>query len=171
MHERLDSPCPPYENWPASLPEREAHARELLGRHLIAAYDNWLNTAAKMLFEGDRYKSPTREQQAFLDWIASLPEADRQNAFAFVRQIAHGVVFSILNRFDGTSGSFLQDKVWEQLRVVVDIYPRADDPHEVPDELVESLSINTQESRERGIELHELWYEWQEKYSRWHRDP
>src|SRR4051812_45202124 len=104
-----DGPMSQYAEWPAGATEREAAAREILGRHLVAAYDGCLNVASEMLFEGYRYKSPSEEQRRFLDWIQQLGDADRQSAFAFVRQMVHLGFFSILNSLDGSAGCILQE--------------------------------------------------------------
>lgn len=156
----------PYKEWPSSLVEREALARELFGRHLIAAFDGWMEIAAEMLFEGYRYKSPTRVQKRFLDWIETLDQQAKECALLFVGEIASGVVFSILNSLDGTGGAFLQEDVMERLRVMVEIYPRPEVEAAPP---LERLVVNTKESEELGIELHEVWYDWLERYSRWHQ--
>jgi hypothetical protein len=80
----------------------------------------------------------------------------------------HGVIFSILNSFDGTKGSVLQGDVWEQLRLTMELYPRSHDPLSEPGGPLETITINSRESQEEmGIELHELWFSWLERYSRW----
>jgi hypothetical protein len=158
-----------YRDWPPALQEREDLARDLFGEHLVAAYDNWLATAAQMLFEGYRYKSPSEDQRRFLDWITTLDQREKECALAFVRDILTGGIFSILVTIDGAAGHFLQEDVMERLRVLVEIFSRETDEEHPP---VETLRINTAASQQnRGIELHEEWYGWLERFSRWGRRP
>jgi hypothetical protein len=157
-----------YKDWPRVQQDREAVAREVFGEHVVSSYDGSLNLAARMLFEGYRHKSPTEVQKRFLDWIGGLTEEDKRQAFAFVREMIHGVIFSLLNSFDGTQGSVLQEDVSEDLRIVMEIYPRGSDPNEDPGDPLEIVAVNSRESQEqRGVELHELWFDWRERYSRW----
>jgi hypothetical protein len=159
-----------FETWPADPHQREELARELLGEHLVYAYDAWVGIAAEMLFKGYRYKSPRDEQERFLNWIKTLTDEDRHAALAFVRDIVRGVVFSILNHFDGTTGAVLQHRFREQLRVVVDIYEREPPGGLPPAEPVERLEINSKESA-RSIDLHNLWNDWLARYSRSRSEP
>jgi hypothetical protein len=153
-----------YMAWPSDRQEREDQAREILGEHLVAAYDSWLDIAERMLFHGYQYKSPNEEQTAFLSWINSLSETDKQNAAIFVRYMLEGVVFSILNCFDGSSGCVLQETVQERLRLMLEIQSRDGTAAVSP---VEVLALNSPESQEeRGIELHDLWYSWLQRYSK-----
>jgi len=157
-----------YVSWPRAQQDREAVAREVFGEHVVSSYNGSLSLAARMLFEGYRHKSPTEVQKRFFDWIGGLSEEDKRQAFEFVREMIHGVIFSLLNSFDGTQGSVLQESVWEQLRVVMEIYPRSGDPLADPGEPLEIVAVNSRESREQsGVELHELWFDWLERYSRW----
>lgn len=76
-----------YREWPLDPVDREALAREILGEHIVGAYDDWLQIAADMVFGDRRTGALTDEQRAFLDWIASLGDEERVQAFAFVREL------------------------------------------------------------------------------------
>jgi len=157
-----------YASWPRARQDREAAAREVFGEHVVSSYDGWLSIAARILFEGYRHKSPTEVQKRFLDWVGTLSGEDKRQAFAFVREMIHGVIFSLLNSFDGTQGAVLQRDVQERLQIVMEIYRRGSDPVADPGEPLEIVAVNSRESQEQsGVELHELWFDWLERYSRW----
>lgn len=151
-----------YEDWPKSPQQREAQARDLFGQYLVSAHDAWLTTANDMLFSGYRYKSPSPQQKEFLDWIASLPEEDRHHAFEFVRNIISGVMFSTLNKIDGNSGSIINDDYFDRIHIFLEICRETYEAEDVP-EVVEAIPINTPEE----VQLHNLWYVWLAKFSRW----
>jgi hypothetical protein len=143
----------------------------LLGSRIVRPYDGWLNLAADMLFRGYRYNSPTEEQQRFFDWIASLGDEERVQAFAFVREMLGGVVLGILKSLDDISVGFvLEGEVREQLLISVAFARWNGDDGWASEDPLEVITINTRESRERGIELYRLWFDWKEKYSRWERE-
>src|SRR5437867_3196394 len=92
---RTMSDCPlhhHYEEWPSEPEQREALAREVFGEYIVAAYDGSLKLATDRLFGGVRYKSSTEEQRKLQDWIASLDDEERSQAFALVREMLGGVV-------------------------------------------------------------------------------
>jgi hypothetical protein len=88
--------------------------------------------------------------------------------FAFVRSMVEGVMFDILNEFGATTWPLLEGEVREQLRVAVEFTRLDSESGWAAEGPVEVITINSRESLERrGIELHRLWFDWKEKYSRW----
>jgi hypothetical protein len=149
-----------YTDWPVDAKARAEVARDVAGQHFVAAHDSWVNTAKKMLFEHWRYPTPDIAQQQFLDWIAALSDEDRQNALLFVRDIVRGVIFSLLNDFDGGSGSVLKATHFEHIAIALEIRSRENmNLDSVPIEKIPLFNMD-------DAELHELWFEWLEKFSR-----
>ena len=139
--------------WPAN--KKEDNAREVFGQHLVYSFDSWLKIAENMLFRGYRHKSPSTVQFQYFEWIARLSPEDRLHCRTFVEAMMRGVIFDVLNSFDGTSGAVLEGEYMERIQLALAITRRE------TDEPVETIPLNAEE----GIEFHELWYEWLERYS------
>lgn len=148
-----------YENWPALQSEREELARSLLGQHFVAVHDSWIDTARRTLFQGYQPKSPTIQQQSYLDWIENMNTDDRRCALSFIEDVIGGVIFSTLNMLDSNSGLIIKQKCWERIHVSLDIMPRDGQEEGNP---LETIDLNGRE----GVQLHEHWFDWLENYSK-----
>jgi hypothetical protein len=156
------SSFPDYEEWPVSQSEREELAQSVLGQHLVAVYDSWVDTAKRTLRQSYQPKSPTSEQQDYLQWIVNMNDDERHCALSLIQEITTGMVFSILNVLDNNRGSILQNKQCERVRVLLDIMPRDDQGHCVKGKPVETIDLN---GEGKGF-LYERWLDWLEDYSR-----
>lgn len=148
-----------YSQWSDDPKERRQMAREILGRDIVLAHDGWLKRARGMLFEGERAKRPTTEQKKVEGWIAQLKPEDREAALSFVRDIADGIVFSILVALDGdVAGSWIAP-TRTKYRLVLEIYET--DESYMSREPTEVIRLDSK----KEYDFHEEWPGWVERYS------
>ncbi len=149
-----------YDKWSTDSEVRRAMALDVLRQHVVAAFDSWVVVARNMLFEGVFAKSPTANEQRVIDWINGMSYEERGAALCFAREMVQGGLFSMMCHIDGCAGSVLAQPFRERIHLKLTIYHNKES-NEVPT-AVEQIPVNEEE----GTELHEIWFDWLERFSR-----